>query len=138
MASDDCTDGRATRDAAAGFRVRDAMVTSPKTVPADGSIGDLRAVFANSRAATALLVDGPDFVGVVHRDAVPSGGSDERPARALLREDVPTIDPDAPLSEALTILDESAERRLVVVDRDGRRLRGLLVLTRDRNGFCQD
>ena len=48
-----------------------------------------------------------------------------------------TIDPDAPLTEALAVLDEHAERRLVVLDRDGGTLRGLLCLSSDRNGFCQ-
>ena len=62
---------------------------------------------------------------------------DERPARALARRDVATIDADAPLAQALAVLDAGAERRLVVLDRDGRTLRGLLCLTGDRSGFCQ-
>jgi CBS domain-containing protein len=137
MAPEDCTNERVTRDAAAGLRVRDAMVASPKTMPADGSVGDLRAAFANPHVMTALLVDGPEFAGVVHRDALQDDASDEQPARPLARRDVPTTRPDAPLAEALTELDERAERRLVVLDGDGRTLRGLLCLSRDRGGFCQ-
>ena len=137
MATGDCTNERVTRGAATGALVRDAMVTSPKTMPADGSVADLRTMFANPHVVTALLVDGAEFVGIVHRDALRDDASDEQPARSLVRRDVATIDPDAPLAEALTVLDDRAERRLVVLDRDGRTLRGLLCLTSDRNGFCQ-
>ena len=137
MATGDCTNERVTRGDATGALVRDAMVTSPKTMPADGSVADLRTMFANPHVVTALLVDGAEFVGIVHRDALWDDASDEQPARSLVRRDVATIDPDAPLAEALTVLDERAEGRLVVLDRDGRTLRGLLCLTSDRNGFCQ-
>jgi CBS domain-containing protein len=56
--------------------------------------------------------------------------------RRLIDPDVPTIEPDADLAEAVRILDALGERRLVVVD-DGGTLRGLLCLTSDRSGFCQ-
>jgi CBS domain-containing protein len=137
VTTEDCTNERVTRDVAAGVRVREAMVSSPKTMPADGTVADLRAMFANPHVVSALLVDGPEFVGVVHRDALPDDASDGHPARGLASRDVATIDPDAPLAEALSVLDERAERRLVVLDRDGRTLRGLLCLTGDRDGFCR-
>jgi CBS domain-containing protein len=137
MATEDCTNERVTRDAVPGARVRDAMVTSPKTMPADGTVADLRAMFANPHVMSALLVDGPEFVGLVDRDSLRDETPDGQPARSLARPDVATIEPDAPLAEALAALDEDAERRLVVLDRDGRTLRGLLCLTGDRTGFCQ-
>ena len=137
MGTEDCTYERVSRDAVPGTRVRDAMVTSPKTMPADGTVADLRAMFANPHVMSALLVDGPRFVGLVDRDSLRDETPDGRPARSLVRRDVATIDPDAPLAEGLAALDEQAERRLVVLDGDGRTLRGLLCLTSDRNGFCQ-
>ena len=137
MATEDCTYERVSRDAVPGTLVRDAMVTSPKTMPADGTVADLRATFANPHVMSALLVDGSAFVGLVDRDSLRDETPDGQPARSLVRRDVATIDPDAPLAEALAALDEHAERRLVVLDRDGRTLRGLLCLTSDRNGFCQ-
>jgi len=137
MATGDCTNERVTRDAVPGARVRDAMVTSPRTMPADGTVADLRAMFANPHVVSALLVDGSEFVGLVHRDALRDDASDEQPARSLARREVAAIDPEAPLAEAFTALDEHAERRLVVLDPDGRTLRGLLCLSTDRNGFCQ-
>jgi hypothetical protein len=57
--------------------------------------------------------------------------------RQFPRLDVPTTEPDAPLTDALAVLDAHNERRLVVVDPDQRHLRGLLCLTVDRLGFCQ-
>ena len=70
MATEDCTNERVTRDAVEGARVRDAMVASPKTMPADGTVADLRATFANPHVVSALLVDGRKFVGLVDRDSV--------------------------------------------------------------------
>jgi CBS domain-containing protein len=137
MTTGDCTNQRVTRDAAGGARVRKAMVSAPKTMPADGTVADLRAMFANPHVVAALLVDGAEFAGVVERDGVDDDTPDERPARALARRDMATIDADAPLAQALAVLDAGAERRLVVLDRDGRTLRGLLCLTSDRSGFCQ-
>ena len=137
MITEECTNERVARDAAPGARVRDAMVTSPKTTPADGTVADLRTTFANPHVVSALLVDGPEFVGVVDRDSLRDETPDGQTARSLARRDVATIHADAPLAEALAVLDDHAERRLVVLDRDGRTLRGLLCLTGDRSGFCQ-
>lgn len=137
MSDVECTNEQVTRADAPSLCVRDAMITAPKVTPAAGSVADLRALFANSHVATALLVNGPEFVGVVHRDALPGDARDEQPARDFARRDVPTTRADAPLSEALRGLDERGERRLVVLEADDRTLRGLLCLTRDRNGFCQ-
>ena len=132
-----CKNERVSRDSAPGLRVSDAMVASPKTVPADAAVGDLRALFANPHVVTALLVDGPVFVGVVPRDELTTEVSDGHPARELARIDVATIEPDTPLTEALAMLDSLNERRLVVIDPEHRQLRGLLCLTSDRLGFCQ-
>jgi len=136
MSAEPCDNDRITRASAAGRPVSDAMVGAPKTTPGDATVGDLRTLFANPHVLTALLVDGPRLVAVVHRDSLPDGG-DERPARELGLRDVPMIEPDAPLTEALAQLDRLGERRLVVVDPDSGHLRGLLCLTTDRDGFCQ-
>jgi CBS domain-containing protein len=133
----DCANPRVARDTATGLRVRDAMVASPKTMPADGTVAELRAMFANAHVTTALLVDGSAFAGLVHRDDLPGDVADDRPARALAHRDVLATQPDALLSDAVRALDARGERRLVVLDADGRTLRGLLCLTGDRSGFCQ-
>lgn len=136
MESSDCSNPRVDRETAA-TTVGDAMVSAPKAMPADGTVADLRAMFANPHVRTALLVDGARFAGVVHRDDLPADAPDDQRAGDLARRDVPTIRPDAPLSEATRILDAGGESRLVVLDPDGRTLRGLLCLTSDRSGFCR-
>lgn len=136
MSSTDCSNPKVERDASE-LRVSDAMVSSPKAMAADGTVADLRTMFANPHVRTALLVDGAEFAGVVHRDAVTAELPDDRPAGELARRDVPTVAPDSPLSEAVRLLDETGDNRLVVLDPDGRTLRGLLCLTGDLSGFCQ-
>ena len=82
------------------------------------------------RSASGLdpLLFTTDAVGLVTRadvDVVVELIGGIEPARSLVRRDVATIAPDAPLAEALATLDEHAERRLVVLDRGGPRPRGL-------------
>ena len=137
MSDLECKNERVARDGADVLRVRDAMVKRPKTVPAEATVADLRRVFENAHVVSALVVDGPEFVGMVHRDAVANGVADSVGVRSLVVTEVATIEPDAPLTDALAGLDSRAESRLVVLDPDGRTLRGLLCLTHDRNGFCQ-
>jgi CBS domain-containing protein len=137
MAAEECTNERVARDGAPGLRVRDAMIASPKTLPAAATVGELRTAFANPHVDTALLIDGPRLVGVVHREALRDDVPDGRPARDLADREPATIGPDAPLQEALTRLDAAGVRRLAVVDADGTTLRGLLCLTVGRDGFCQ-
>ncbi|HET6691092.1 MAG TPA: CBS domain-containing protein [Miltoncostaeaceae bacterium] len=133
----DCTNEHVPHGRGDGARVGDVMVTAPKAVPADGTLGDLRELFRNPHVVTALLVDGAAFAGVVDRAALPADGPDDRSVRAFGRTDVPTVTPDAPLDDAAALLRRTGLRRLVVLDRDGRTLRGLLCLTRDRSGFCR-
>lgn len=132
-----CANRSVCREHIGTLRVRDAMVAEPKTVAADATAGALRALFENQHVRTALIVDGPRFVGVVHRDQLDDRTPDDAPVRTLAVPDVPSVLPDAPLAEALSMLDAREERRLVVLDPDGERLRGLLCLTSDRSGFCQ-
>lgn len=137
MPDRDCDNERVGRDGAGELTVRDAMLASPKTLAANASVGDVRRLFGDRHVLTALLADGDRFAGAIERDDVPDDCPDERPARELARRDVASIDPDASLAVALDRLDERGERRLVVLDSDGRTLRGLLCLTSDRQGFCQ-
>lgn len=117
--------------------VRDAMVTRPKTLPAQATVGDLRALLANPRLLTVLLVEGTAFAGAIERDDVGDELADDAPARALAAPEVETIGADALLQDAVGQLDASGARRLVVLDADGTRLLGLLCLKGDRAGFCR-
>jgi CBS domain-containing protein len=123
---------------AASQRVRDVMLSRPKTLPATATVGDARRVFENVKVMTALLVDGDAFAGMLARDDLPAGARDAQPARSYARSDVERIDPDALVSDARAWLDANDERRLLVIDGDGTTLRGLLCLNRSRTGFCSD
>ena len=133
--TDACLNERVDRERAPTLRVRDAMTPRPKTLAADATVGMLRATFENPHVAIALLADAERFAGAIARDQVHDSLADDAPARTLVSRRIPTIEPDAPLTDALAVLDARGETRLVVVE--GERLVGLLCLTRDRLGFCQ-
>jgi predicted transcriptional regulator len=122
------------RDEATDLLVRDVMVRRPKTLPADATVADLRAMFASPRMQCALLMDGGRFVAAVAPAELPETAAAAEPARAYARADIPTLGPDAPMTEAIALLEARGEVRLVVVE-DGE-LAGLLCLDRERTTFC--
>ena len=122
------------RDDAAGRLVRDVMVSRPKTLPADATVADLRRQFENPRVQTALLADDGRFAGAIAPSELPETADDADPARAYARVDIPTLAPDATMDEALALLDERGDFRLVVLD--GGTLAGLLCLDRRGTTFC--
>jgi len=126
------------RDDAAGRLVRDVMVRRPKTLPVDATVGELRAQFENPRVQTALLADEGRFAGAIAPDELPVGADADEPARTYARIDVPTLPPDATMAEAIALLDERGDFRLVVLDGDGdaATLAGLLCLDRRGTTFC--
>jgi predicted transcriptional regulator len=135
MSAEECANPKVS--VADAERVRDVMVSRPKTLPADASVADLRAMFANPSVLTALLVDGDRFAGAVERDDLPAGASDVQRADEFASRDVITIELDASTADAVARLDRDGDRRLIVLDTDGATLRGLLCLAADRTGFCQ-
>lgn len=68
------------------LRVRDVMLARPKTLPVEATVADLRRLFANPRVLTALLVDGPMFVGSIERDDLDAALPDDASARSLASE----------------------------------------------------
>ena len=122
------------RDDAAGQLVRDVMVRRPKTLPADATVADLRRQFENPRVQTALLAQDGRFAGAIAPTELPETADDAEPASAYARTDIPTLAPDATMAEALTLLDDRGDFRLVVVD--GESLAGLLCLDRRGTTFC--
>jgi predicted transcriptional regulator len=118
-------------------RVRDVMLTRPKTLPAEAKVADLRRLFANPRVETALLVDRSRLVGVVDRERLDDGHPDDAPASSLAHRERVTIGADATVAEAMARLDENSATRLVVVGADGTTVEGLLCLNTRRNGFCR-
>src|SRR3954451_14571489 len=126
------------RDDAPAPLGRDVMVHRPKTLPADATVGDLRRQFENPRVQTALLADGGRFAGAIAPSELPDGADAAEPARVYARADVPTLAPNATMAEALALLDERGDFRLVVLDGEGddATLAGLLCLDRRGTTFC--
>ena len=117
--------------------VREVMVSRPKTMPATATLADVRRTFANPRVISALLVDGTLFAGLINRSDVPPDAPDTARARDFARTEVPTINPEARVAEAVAVLDVNGDRRLVVLDDDGETLAGLICLDESRDTFCQ-
>jgi predicted transcriptional regulator len=126
------------RDAATDLLVKDVMVGRPKTLPADATVADLREQFTNPRMQTALLADGGRFAGAIAPSELPDTAGDAEPASAYARVDVPTLGPDAPMTEAIALLEARGDYRLVVLEGEGDRatLAGLLCLDRRGTTFC--
>ena len=134
MTEPDLVHTHIARDDAAHRLVRDVMVKRPKTLPADATVADLRRQFENPRVQTALLADEGRFVGAIAPTELPDGADDAEPARVYARDDTPTLPPEATMAEALALLDERGDFRLIVLD--GGTLSGLLCLDRRGTTFC--
>jgi CBS domain-containing protein len=121
---------------ALGLTVGDVMIAEPKTLPATVLVRDVRAVFGQPSHRTVLLTDNGIFRGSIERERFPAEADDDEPAARYAEIQPVTATPDMPIREAVALLERQAEPRLVVLDDDGRQLRGLLCLNRAANGFC--
>jgi|SRR5215210_3453769 len=129
---------KVTRENAAELLVRDVMVRRPKTLPAQTTVAELRAHFENPRVRTALLADGGRFAGAIAPEELPGDADGSEPASAHARTDLPTLAPDATMSDAMALLDSRGDNRLIVLDEDGETIAGLLCLDKPGTGFCSD
>jgi tRNA-Thr(GGU) m(6)t(6)A37 methyltransferase TsaA len=116
--------------------VRDVMDTNPKTQPHDATVGEIRALFEHRSVRLALLVNEGVCIGTINRAAIPADARDEDAAAAFAQAPQ-TIDADASLAEAHRQLGETEDRRLLVLDAEGR-LQGLLCHKGSRSGFCSN
>lgn len=132
-----CERAQVTRDDAAPQQVGDVMLRHPKTLPHTATVDEARAFFDNPKVVSAVLLDGPSFVGLLNRSDVPSLLPGHSPVGTFARRSVPTITPDRPVSEAIETLDGRGLARMVVLDQDGSTMLGLLCLDLQRAGFCQ-
>jgi predicted transcriptional regulator len=124
------------REEAARRLVRDVMVSRPKTLPVQATVGELREHFRNPKVQTALLTEGARFAGAIAPDELPSDAPDDAAARDYARTDLPTMTPEATMADALDLMDRRGEHRLVVLGDDGTTLAGLLCLDKTATSFC--
>lgn len=131
-----CERAQVTLDDAVTQLVGDVMLRSPKTLPGTARVDEARAFFANPKVVSALVVDGTAFVGLLDRTDMPSLLPGNSPIRTFVRREIATVTPDLPVADAIEILNERGLARLVVLDKDGVTLAGLLCLDLRRAGFC--
>lgn len=118
--------------------VREAMVTSPKTLGPLTTVNQVRALFRDDHIHMALIVDAElRLITTIERPDIPlSIGGDTRASvcGTLVGR---SITSDSLLNAATAVLLSEGRRRLAVTD-DRNRLMGLLCLKRNRSGYCSD
>jgi CBS domain-containing protein len=118
-------------------RVRDAMVTGPKTHGKDTPLEDIRSLFEDDHVHMALIVAHGRLITTVQRSDLIEPFPRSMPAYCLGTLVGRTISPNRPLDEVTAALNRSGKRRLAVTNGSGELL-GLLCLKRDRSGYCSD
>ncbi len=116
--------------------VGEVMISRPKTLSADATVADVRAAFERPSVRTVLIADGDHFVGAIERDGLPADASADEPARNYGAVEPLTVTPEMPMTEAIRLLEQRDEPRLIVLDQDGVTLRGLLCANGNTSGFC--
>ncbi len=136
VTNSDSDSGTVSMDDAVDKTVGDVMIAQPKTWPGDAPVSEVRRAFEKPSVRTVLLADGERFVGAIERDRLPEDAPEGEPARAYADPQPLTATPGTPVPEAIQLLEGRGEPRLVVLDDDGLRLRGLLCLNSSATGFC--
>ena len=106
-------------------RVRDAMVSEPRALPASASAREAGELLTRPEVRAVFVVDGERLTGVVTRKTLVSKVVAEgRDPNAVLlgeigEEPYYTLDPEVPLEDAFHFLEEHDAERVPVVE-DGR------------------
>ena len=117
--------------------VAEVMVRYPKVLPADATVGHLRALFEDDHVHMVLLNRGRLLCGTVVRGDVPDMAPEAQQAVCFAHLAGRTVLDTAPADAVWQRLVARKQRRLAVVD-DGGLLVGLLCLKAQGTGFCSD
>jgi len=123
-------------DEAVVLTVGEVMIARPKTQPGDALVADVRRAFENPSVRTVLLADDGVFRGAIERERLPDDAPADEPAARYADTAPVTATPAMPIPDAIKLLDDQAEPRLIVLDEDGATLRGLLCFNRSSDEFC--
>lgn len=115
----------------------EVMVTQPKALTVDATVGAVRGMLEDDHVHLVLLVDGVVLRGTVSREDVPGWASADDRAMSWARLEGRTIEPQVPSEPLRLDMVRTRRRRLAVVD-DQNTLLGLLCLKRLGHGFCSD
>ncbi len=107
----------------------------PRSTPADTTLAQAREQFSNPRVKLLLVTDHDRFLGTVTRDDLPAEG--DGAIGDFVNGDAPRVDPGAPVTDAVDMLEGTGTNRLPVVDGDGTLL-GLVCWDRSGQQFCVD
>lgn len=118
---------------AEGAVVADVMLRDPKTLPADATVGEVRALLDRPSVQMVLLADAGVFAGAV--TDLPAGAADDEPAAEVADATPPSLGPNESAATAFELAARLPHRRVVVLD-DQRNLLGLLCLNAARTRFC--
>lgn len=118
----------------AGQAAADLMLREPKTLGADATVAEVRAVLGNPKVQMVLLADGATFRGAITE--IPDDASGHEPAVSFADLNAESIPPTASGESAFRRASASPHRRLIVLG-DDRELLGLLCLNERRTGFCR-
>jgi CBS domain-containing protein len=132
----DPTSRTISREDAAEKTVGDVMIQRPKTLPSDALVADVRQAFARPGVRTVLLAQDGAFVGAIEREGLPADAHENEPARAYVQPEPLTVTPATAMIDAIELLENRGEPRLIVLDDDGVTLRGLLCANGNATGFC--
>src|SRR5262249_52550634 len=122
-----------TAERFSGRTAADVMLSTPKTLPSNVTVEVARLQLDRGSVQILLLVDGPLFVGAITR--IPPDAAPEESALQYATAMPETISPNEPATVAFARAGANADRRIVVVDDQGR-LAGLLCLNQSRTQFC--
>ena len=113
------------------------MDADPKTTPATTTVGELRRWFeGDAHLRTALLTDGPRFLGSVEPADLPPDAAPDQLGAQFAHRPAHVIGPERPAADALARLDAADECRVVVLADDDRTLVGLVCMDAARSHFC--
>jgi CBS domain-containing protein len=121
-------------DEAAGLTVADVTHSRFSALPGDVTVAAVRDWFDESAShKMALLADDGRYVASVVAEDLE--GADPATRAADLAREWPTVTPDEPASRGEELALSGGNRRVPVVDHDGRLL-GIVAITTDLQGFC--
>jgi CBS domain-containing protein len=119
--------------ARSGQLVSDVMLRSPKTLPADATVEQVRALLGNTSVQMVLLADGETFCGAITE--LPDDTPAESAAVTFADPDPESIAPSESAHVAFEVTARNPHRRVVVLD-EQRTLVGLVCLDETRTRFC--
>lgn len=115
----------------------EVMVTRPKVLTVNATVGAVRAMLEDDHVHLVLLVDGAVLRGTLSREDLPRCARVDEPAMSWARLEGRTVEPQALAEPVRLDMVRTRQRRLAVVD-DHDTLLGLSCPKRQGHGYCSD